>query len=65
MEKNFDKEKFSKILNEIYKTYPNQRNFASAMGISRGYLSQYINKKLKNPPTPKVLKKIAESSKAR
>ncbi len=62
MENNFDREKFSNILNEIYKIYPNQRNFANAMGTSRGYLSQYINQKLKNPPTPKILEKIALNS---
>lgn len=62
MENKFDKEKFSKILNRIYNTYSNQRAFATAMGISRGYLSQYINQKLQNPPTPKVLEKIANAS---
>lgn len=62
MEKIFDKEKFSKILNDIYKTYPNQRDFAHAMGTSRGYLSQYINMKFDNPPTPKILEKIANAS---
>lgn len=59
----FNKEKFSKILNNIYKTYPNQRDFAHAMGTSRGYLSQYINMKFDNPPTPKILEKIATASK--
>lgn len=63
MKKIFDKEKFSRILNAIYKTYPNQRDFANAMGTSRGYLSQYINMKFDNPPTPKILQKIADASK--
>lgn len=59
----FNKEKFSIILNSIYKTFDNQRSFADATGVNRGYLSQYINKKLDNPPTPKILEKIANASK--
>ncbi len=59
----FDKYKFSKILNTIYKTYNNQRDFAEATGVNRSYLSQYINQKLDNPPSPKVLEKIADASK--
>lgn len=63
MEKYFNKEKFSNILNEIYKKYPNQRDFAEATGVNRGYLSRYINKKLDAPPTPGILQKIANGSK--
>lgn len=59
----FNKYKFSKILNNIYKTYNNQREFAEATGVNRAYLSQYINQKLDNPPSPKVLEKIADASK--
>ena len=59
----FDKKVFSEILNRIYKTYPNQREFANATGVNRGYLSQYMNLKLDNPPSPKKLKGIANASK--
>lgn len=59
----FDKKIFSEILNRIYKSYSNQRDFAEATGVNRGYLSQYINKKLDNPPSPKILKGIADAAK--
>lgn len=59
----FDKESFSEILKKIYNTYNNQRDFANATGVNRGYLSQYMNLKLNSPPKPNILKKIADSSK--
>lgn len=59
----FQKEKFSEILNKIYKSYNNQRDFAKATGVNRGYLSRYINQKLDSPPSPKILQGIADSSK--
>ena len=59
----FDKESFSKILINIYKSYNNQREFAEATGVNRAYLSQYMNMKLDNPPTPKILMGIANASK--
>lgn len=58
----FDKEAFSEILIKIYKTYSNQRDFANATEVNRAYLSQYMNKKLDNPPTPKILAKISKAS---
>lgn len=59
----FDKKVFSEILTKIYKAYNNQRDFAHATGVNRAYLSQYMNQKLDNPPSPKVLVKIANNSK--
>lgn len=59
----FDKNKFSEILNKIYKSYDNQRLFAEATNVNRGYLSRYINKKIDSPPTPKILAGIANASK--
>lgn len=59
----FNKELFSNILTKIYKTYNNQRDFAEATEVNRAYLSQYINMKLDNPPTPKILARIANASK--
>ncbi|MBP3464084.1 MAG: helix-turn-helix domain-containing protein [Clostridia bacterium] len=59
----FDKKAFAEILNNIYKTYTNQRDFADSTGVNRAYLSQYMNEKLENPPTPKILEKIANASK--
>ena len=58
----FNKKTFSEILTKIYNTYSNQRDFADATGVNRAYLSQYINQKLDNPPTPKILFKIANAS---
>lgn len=58
----FNKDVFSEILTKIYKTYNNQRDFADATEVNRAYLSQYMNKKLDNPPTPKILGKIANAS---
>ena len=58
----FDKKTFSEILKRIYKSYINQRDFAEATGVNRGYLSQYMNEKLNNPPSPKILKGIADAA---
>lgn len=59
----FDKNKFAKILKEVYSTFDNQREFAKKTGVSRTYLSQYMNMKLEQPPSPKILKTLASSSK--
>lgn len=58
----FNKKLFSEILFKIYKSYNNQREFAEATGVNRAYLSQYINQKLDNPPSPKILERISVSS---
>lgn len=59
----FDKEKFSTILKEINNTYDNQTQFGDCAHVNRAYLSQYMNMKLDNPPSPKILKNIANASK--
>lgn len=59
----FDKKRFSEILKEIYNRYDNQRAFANAAGVNRAYLSRYMNMKISNPPSPKILKNIADGSK--
>lgn len=58
----FDKNKFAYIIKQIYEKYSNQRDFAKKLGVNRTYLSRYMNKKLENPPTPKILIKIANGS---
>lgn len=58
----FNKNKFAHILKNINETYNSQRDFAKKSGINRTYLSQYMNMKLNEPPMPKILKKLAESS---
>ena len=58
----FNKEIFSEILKKIYNTYNNQRDFADSTEVNRAYLSRYMNQRLENPPTPKILAKIAKAS---
>lgn len=58
----FDKKKFAQILKNISETYESQRDFAKKSNINRTYLSQYINMKLDEPPKPKILERLAESS---
>lgn len=58
----FDKEKFGTIIKRINDSYPTQHDFASRSGVNRTYLSQYINMKLDTPPKPKILEKLASSS---
>lgn len=58
----FDKNKFAQIIKNISETYSNQREFSKKSEINRTYLSQYMNMKLNEPPKPKILKKLAQSS---
>lgn len=59
----FDKNKFSQILKNIKETYSSQEDFAKNADFDRTYISKYINTKYSNPPTPKILEKIANASK--
>lgn len=58
----FDKKTFSDILKKINSTYDTMTEFAEKSGVNRTYISKYINMKLDNPPTPKILMKIANNS---
>ena len=58
----FDKFKFAEIIKNIKGTYSSQEEFAKKSDIGRTYLSQYMNMKLKEPPKPKILQKLAENS---
>lgn len=58
----FEKEKFANILKRIKETYDSQEQFAFFSGIGRTSISQYMNCKLSFPPKPKLLEKIANSS---
>lgn len=58
----FDKKKFAQILKNINETYNSQRDFSKKSEINRTYLSQYMNMKLDEPPKPKTLEKLANSS---
>ena len=58
----FDKEAFANMLKKINSTYDTMTEFAEKSGVDRAYISKYINMKLDNPPTPKILMKIANHS---
>ena len=51
----FDKNKFAKIIKDIYSTFDTQREFSKKTGVSRTYLSEYMNMKKEKPPSPKIL----------
>lgn len=59
----FYKEKFANILLQIKEKYTNQEEFAKYSGVGRTSISQYMNCKIDKPPKPKILEKIANSSK--
>lgn len=59
----FNKDLFSNILKKINNEYSSMTEFAKAASLDRSYISKYINKKLNNPPTPKILSGIANASK--
>lgn len=58
----FDKNKFANILKKINETYDTMTEFAQKASFDRTYISKYINLKLDNPPSPKILQKIAKAS---
>lgn len=58
-----DKKRFSDVLNAICETYESQRDFANKSNINRSYISRYIHMKINEPPTPKILKRLAIASK--
>ena len=58
----FNIDKFSNILQRINSEYSSMTEFAKKATLDRSYISKYINKKLVNPPTPKILLGIANAS---
>lgn len=58
----FDKKEFSHILQKITDIYASISEFSEKSEVNRTYLSKYINMKLDNPPTPKILSKIADAA---
>ncbi len=59
----FNKDFFANILKKINNEYPSMTEFAKQADSDRSYISKYINQKLDNPPTPKILSGIAKASK--
>lgn len=58
----FDKKKFADVLIQINSTYSSMTDFAEKANLNRTYISKYVNQKLDNPPTPKILEKISNAS---
>lgn len=58
----FNKFLFANILSKINSTYDTMTDFAKKADLDRTYISKYINCKLDNPPSPEILKKIADAS---
>lgn len=58
----FNKQEFSNILQKINSTYTTMTEFAQKAAFDRTYISKYINMRLNNPPTPKILEKISNAS---
>ena len=58
----FNKKAFANVLQKISATYSSISEFAKKSEVNRTYLSKYINMKLDNPPTPKILEKISDAS---
>lgn len=58
----FFKEEFAEVLKKINNTYSNMTEFSENAKFDRTYISKYINLKLSNPPSPKILEKIANAS---
>ena len=59
----FEAEKFSNILKIIVNKYDSITDFTNTAKVGRSYISKYINKRIPVPPQPRVLEKIALSSK--
>lgn len=54
----FDKEKFKELVILARGDRTNQQ-YSDDSGVSRAYISGYINKKIDNAPTPEVIKRLA------
>lgn len=59
---NFDKKIFSEILTKIKNTYGSINKMAEKTEITAAYLSKLIRLMYDNPPSPEILKKIADNS---
>lgn len=57
----FNKEDFSKLLIRA-RGDRNNKQYAEDSGVSRAYISGYINKSIDNAPTPEIIKKLANNS---
>lgn len=58
----FDKKAFSEKLKKILTNYDSITEMANNIEMDRGYLSKYLSRKIENPPSEKILQKIAKCS---
>ena len=59
---NFQKEEFSKVLKSICDSYGSINKMANKSGITASYISKLIRLLYDSPPSPEILKKIADNS---
>lgn len=59
----FQKEIFANILKIICDGYESINTFGEEAGLDRTYISKFINQKIEGPPSPGILRKIANNSK--
>lgn len=57
----YNQDKFIEILKKCLRDY-SLNEYSRIAGVDAGYISRILNKKRKNPPSPSVLKKIADTS---
>lgn len=60
----FDKELFSLLLSKALGDRTTTE-YSSQSGVNRTYISKFLNKKMDNPPSPEILKGLADSSQNR
>lgn len=58
----FERISFSNILKTLRDYYGSITKLANKAGVDRTYLSKYINFTTTEPPSPKILRKIANAS---
>lgn len=58
----FERTSFANILKTLRDYYGSIAKLAQAAGVDRTYLSKYINFTTAEPPSPKILRKIANAS---
>ncbi|MCX7903242.1 MAG: helix-turn-helix domain-containing protein [Caloramator sp.] len=57
----FDRDKFSYLLIKA-RGERNNAEFSRESGVSRAYISGYINKNIDKPPTPEIIRRLAEAA---
>ena len=58
----FNKNKFAEILKDIRDSYGSINKMAIKTGVTTSYISKLIRSLYSNPPSPEILKKLADNS---